>query len=153
MPLDPLTAIGLAANILQFAEFTWGLVSEAREIHHSSSGASSDHDVLEKTTAHLHLVTSKIKDVPATVGPDLRDIAFSCQDISDRILHALNKIRAQGSKSRWKSFLLALKATLADRELGILVDRLERVQKQLMVGMLFMLGQVLISPCISNGLT
>ena len=140
MPLDPLTALGLAANIVQFAEFTWKLVSEAREIHHSSSGISADHDVLDSTTAHLHLIASKIKDVPTTVGADLRDIAFLCQEISNQILRALNKVKAQGSKSRWKSFLLALKATLAEGELGTLVDRLERAQKQLMMGMLFMLG-------------
>lgn len=39
--MDPLTAIGLAGNILQFIDFTAKLLSQADEIRHAGSAAST----------------------------------------------------------------------------------------------------------------
>ena len=45
--MDPVTAFGLAANILQFGSFCWNLIDEAKEIYDSGSGAPQDNDLLE----------------------------------------------------------------------------------------------------------
>ncbi|KAF2647148.1 hypothetical protein K491DRAFT_723676 [Lophiostoma macrostomum CBS 122681] len=40
--MDPLSAVGLASNILQLVEMTWKVTSAAREIYKSSSGLSTE---------------------------------------------------------------------------------------------------------------
>jgi hypothetical protein len=39
--LDPLTAIGLAGNVVQLVDFSYDLVPETRDIYYSKSGIST----------------------------------------------------------------------------------------------------------------
>ena len=52
--MDPFTAIGLAASIVQFLEFGRKLVSGAVEIYQNVDGATSSNILLERITADLH---------------------------------------------------------------------------------------------------
>ena len=52
--MDPFTAIGLAASIVQFLEFGRKLVSGAVEIYRNVDGATSSNILLEQITTDLH---------------------------------------------------------------------------------------------------
>jgi hypothetical protein len=45
--MDPLTALGLASNIVQFVDFTSKLISTAHSLYTSTSGAKAEHLELE----------------------------------------------------------------------------------------------------------
>jgi hypothetical protein len=47
MALDAISAIGLAANILQFVDIIAGLLSDAKEIYHSAKGATTENIELQ----------------------------------------------------------------------------------------------------------
>lgn len=84
MPMDPLAALGLAANIVQFFDFARELFSEPREIYHSAYSASAENEFLEFLTTDLNLLTKKLQNAPATAGSELKNIALKCQEIVAR---------------------------------------------------------------------
>jgi len=51
MVLDPLSAIGLARNIVQFVDFSFKLIAETRDIYHAATGATTN-GVLLSAIAH-----------------------------------------------------------------------------------------------------
>ncbi|KAF7555302.1 hypothetical protein G7Z17_g2296 [Cylindrodendrum hubeiense] len=53
MALDPISAVGLAAGILQFIDFTSRLVSVGREITESYDGTTVEHSDIEAVTRNL----------------------------------------------------------------------------------------------------
>ena len=58
--MDTVAAIGLAANVVQFVDFSWKLVVEARDLHDSNSGASKENEVLELISCDLNLLNDKL---------------------------------------------------------------------------------------------
>jgi hypothetical protein len=70
--LDPITTIGLAASIVQLADFTGRLISNSHEFYKSASGALVQHEdlrvVAESLRAQLDSLSRKRQDVQ--VGED-----------------------------------------------------------------------------------
>lgn len=61
--MDPLTAIGLASAIVQFVDFSYTLVSEAREMYSSAKGARAEHDEADSAIDRLRDLTSRLPRV------------------------------------------------------------------------------------------
>ena len=59
--MDPLTALGLAANIVQFVDFTSKLISQSHEIYRSADGALEDHVALENVANNLSKLSDELK--------------------------------------------------------------------------------------------
>lgn len=68
MPIDPLTAIGLAGNIVQFIDFGTKIVSKARDIHTSAVGATRDVSDLNHVTEELRRTGQVLRNGLASVG-------------------------------------------------------------------------------------
>jgi hypothetical protein len=51
--MDPISILGLAANILQFIDYGTQLLSGTQEIYRSATGASSENIEIEGTTERL----------------------------------------------------------------------------------------------------
>jgi hypothetical protein len=60
MVLDPLTAIGLAGNIVQFIDFSLTIVSKASEIRQSADGVPRENHDLEIVTKNLVAITARL---------------------------------------------------------------------------------------------
>lgn len=60
--MDPLSAIGLVANVLSFVDFGLKLLGKAREIARSAEGAPTNHLDLELVTKDLQSLTGKLHD-------------------------------------------------------------------------------------------
>jgi hypothetical protein len=146
MVLDPISALGLAGNLVQFVDFLFKLVSESRGIYKSATGALNEHAFLEKIAVDL----SKLSDsLPSTtlgvtgssslVGHDILDLAAECKDVSRRLLGALEEIKVKGSHRRWKSFVQALKSVWKREEIEELTRRLDRIQNLLNTRLLAMM--------------
>ena len=51
--MDPLTAVGFAANILAFIDFSWNVVKESYEIYQSATGATQENTHIETVISDL----------------------------------------------------------------------------------------------------
>jgi hypothetical protein len=145
--MDPLTALGLAANVAQFVSFASELISKSEEIYASAKGCTSKVLTLETVylqlrdlSSSLELSSQKDPKLVAVQGTSdftkhvfaINDLSRSCKEDCDRLLEVLRKLRGgDGSKSRWHSFTLALKTIWKSNEIAALEQRLHHVQATL----------------------
>lgn len=99
MAIDPLTSLSLAANILQFLNFTWKLLSESRATYHSATGSSDDHINLEKIVKTLHPLVANLI-ISNSASDELKDVATTCQEVSAKLLGALKELEIEGKNTK-----------------------------------------------------
>ncbi|KXH41362.1 hypothetical protein CNYM01_10776 [Colletotrichum nymphaeae SA-01] len=142
--MDPVNAVGLAAAILQFVEFTAKLFRDGQQILDSAQGATVENGDIEAVTQSLVTLTRQMPqhntcdDPPAgslrgsSFGPavsteqNLNDLGASCQAIADELLDALKDLKAPNSKNKWTSIFDALKTVWSSRKIEGLRKRLEQ---------------------------
>ncbi|KAH8723591.1 hypothetical protein GQ44DRAFT_310528 [Phaeosphaeriaceae sp. PMI808] len=145
--MDPLTALGLAANVVQFISFTSELLSKSNEIYTSAKGCSSKvftlepiYEQLQNLSLSLELSSRKDSNLMLVEGISgvvkhvfaINELSRSCKEDCDRLLGVLRKLRGGGgSKNRWESFKLALKTIWKDSEIHNLEQRLHYAQTTL----------------------
>jgi hypothetical protein len=64
MGIDPLTAIGLAGNIVQFIDYASKLISSSYEIYRSSSRSPRNH-------VHLESISTRLLELNGALEPTL----------------------------------------------------------------------------------
>lgn len=135
MVLDPFSSLSLAGNILQFIDFGFKLVSEAKEIHTSTNGTSSQHDSWDEYSQQLIHITSSLEDASSTGAnvyqSDLMDLCGNCADLAKIIQEHLRALKQIGPRTLWKSFVQAMKQTGRETLLNLLCDRLRKLQSLL----------------------
>lgn len=120
--MEPLVAIGLVGNIVQFVDFTSKLVSKTVENYHSADGAFMENTDLETATNDLLALNERIRSNTTieSTNPALASLCCSCCDVANELLTALTKLKVQGGKSKWKSFGKALRSVWSkEKVLGI----------------------------------
>jgi hypothetical protein len=136
--MDPLSALSIAAAVVQFVQFGCSLVSTAHQFHDSASGTLPEHIECESATTRIVELTRRIQSSASkvTFGPEEKAIEAVCQtcsDISKELLARLHKLRLQpGTKERrWKSFRHALKTTWLKEDMEVIEKRLLTCQREL----------------------
>src|ERR1700761_6113881 len=145
--MDPLSALGVAANVVQFISFAFELISVSKEIYNSANGSSNKAQSLETAYSHLGELSSSLelssrkesKLIAAAhtsniVGQVLaiKDISQICKNDCDRLLELLRKIQGRKcSKNPLRSFTLALKTIWKSSEIADLEQRLQHNQATL----------------------
>lgn len=126
--MDPLTAFGLANNILTFIDFTAKVISISTELYESKSGASHDHADIEFVAKHIRELANQIiiPEVAKAVRPqeqsDLSNIGTRCREVADELLSVLTDLRVREPNARWQSFHQALRSQWKQAA----IDRLQR---------------------------
>lgn len=108
---DPMTIVGLAANIAQFIGYGLTLLAKSKEIHQSATGASRDVIDVEIIAQDLSAVLVRLKTYEAKrsgVAP-LDKLREGCMIVIKELLKVVEEVRVKGRKSRWKSFKVAVK--------------------------------------------
>jgi len=137
MPLDPLSALGLASNVLQFIDFTSKLFSLASEVYHSANGASKETEELEVIIKHLQSlcegVWQPLKDPGEKYPQDngLRELSRKCFEAGDELLQALQSLQMKGTSKRWNSFCSALTTIWKQKDINKMRGRLESLKSEL----------------------
>ena len=133
--MDPLTAIGLASNILSFIDFGFEVVSIAKDIHGSPTGKSEDGRNIEAVVKQMRAFSALLQppDDAQLAGGDkaLCALATECSGVSDEILRLLEKIRPKDPKSKSSSLAAAFKTKWYEGELRKLGERLDHSRAQL----------------------
>lgn len=109
--MDPVAAIGLAGNIVQFLDFSCKLLSGAKGLYNSSTGASDENEVLETVSNDLRLLNDELT-APSAYGaiPDpIRGLADQCKDVAIQLIEVLKEIKVKGTHRRRSSFVQALR--------------------------------------------
>jgi hypothetical protein len=140
--LDPLTALSVAGNIVQFIDFSTKLVAKGAELYNSAYGASIGHAELEVIVNDLQELNSRLQPSPLT--PDtvkntwtaedtaLHKLTEQCSTVARELLQALNKLKVEGtSNRRWKSVRQALKGLIKKAEVDAIVQRLQHFRDEL----------------------
>ena len=139
--LDPITSIGLAGNIVQFVDFSWGLLRETKDLYNSSEGTTADIDVLESISNDIIDLDDTLT-APSAAGAipqQMRDLASQCKEIAQELLLILDKVKAKEPRKKWRSFVAALRSVWKKEQIENLVKRLERLRDQMQTRLQWML--------------
>jgi len=131
--LDPITALGVAGNVVQFIDFGLNATSKAREIHRSADGALAENVDLEVVTKDLAVVAQKLETRGgATTGSGgLDDICRRCTEAAKELLAALQGFRTSDQRRRVTSVRKALKSILGKRLVDDMKTRLEGFRNEM----------------------
>jgi len=147
--MEPVSAIGLAGNILQFVEFGIRVVSKGYKIYRSVDGCLVENLDLEIVTSDLVLLQKKIQTSKPHIivneveddDQNLRALTQRCSDLADELLEKLNKAKAQGRFRKWKSLRQAIKSVWSKKDVDEMANRLQsfksEIQLHLMISMKF----------------
>lgn len=131
--MDPLTALALASNIVQFVDFTSKLISTTHSLYASTSGAKAEHLELELLANTLRSLaddaappSQRIKNVSSEESTFI-ELGDMCRRVSDELLTVLQSLRFKGSHRGWTSFIQALRSEWKQKEISALQARLDRI--------------------------
>ncbi|RMJ18030.1 hypothetical protein CDV36_002335 [Fusarium kuroshium] len=100
--MDPVSAIGLASAIVSFVEIGVNLLRGAKEIRDSANDSLEKNESREVIVEEMKQVAAKLKTPePGKIPPEqqkLCHLADKCNDLSQRILELLNKIKPKNNK-------------------------------------------------------
>jgi hypothetical protein len=158
---EPLAALGLAANVVQFIHFVSGLISSTAEIASSVQGSTKrdlELQTVYRTLTRLNSVlilqpTSSVRDgarqlLSSHLDPSrearvqshvqsLVDLAAQCNSLCEELLGTVRGFQsASNTGSRFKSFLAALKSAWGSNKVKQLEERIERYRGLIAVNIL-----------------
>ena len=138
--MEPVTALGVAASIVNIVDFAIEVVSKGNKIYHSGDGSLSENHDLEVITNDMLLLQNKLQTSSSELiqgknlnedDKALRDLSTAANDIADQLLAGLNKVKVQGRFRRWKSLRQAVKSVWSKREVDEMANRLAKIKHQI----------------------
>lgn len=140
--MDPMSALGLAANVIQIVDFSSRLMTATYEIYNAADGQLVEHSELgfitRCLTTHIQdldesLKAKKLKTCLSQSDRDQARLGLECKDVALELLAALNELKAQGKHKRWRSFRQALLTIWYKGRIEAFERRLNRFRQQLIV--------------------
>jgi hypothetical protein len=142
--MDPLTTLGLAANLIACVSFLSDLVKGAIEIGASENGCSSDVSQLETVYKDLERlctdlqpgidqqIISGTQDVVRNSAFSIKSLSQTCKEDCIKLLELLSRLKCKAAdKGKWESFRVALRRHWKSSEIHRLESRLSRTQQTL----------------------
>ena len=130
--MDPLTAFGLASNIVQFVDFSLKVISGAEDLYHNASGATAAH-LEAKEVAHQIRRLSSLAAPPITPlakpDSDLIPLSNDCGKIANELISLIDSVQVTetGPRRIWQSVYKAGQRQWKQKEIESLQNRLDRV--------------------------
>lgn len=138
MAMDPLSALSLAATLVQLVDFTSKVVSKGYHIYNAADIALPQNAALEYIVTDLQNLNARLKHHEslgcATKDEQaLEDLSTSCAVLANEVISKLNKLKVAGDEShrKWKSFRQALKSVWNKEELDAMAAKLSEYRNQL----------------------
>jgi len=142
--MDPMSALSVAAAVIQFVDFGSRLVSTTYKIYRSPSGQTSKNvalAVIGKDLAHLtsrvevHAKALRISGENTSSETFLR-LCNECKEISLELHGALDRLQASGTRKieyAKSSFLVALKTIWSESKVKILEHQMSEARQQVIM--------------------
>ena len=161
--LDPLTAFGLAGNVVQIVDFSIKLVSKGYQIRNSLDGSlPENHDtelvavdlkaVVEQLSSTLDRAPREYPSLPFNQqDAELIDLCQECKKIGEELIARLGMLKGGESRHRqWKSIRQALKVIWEKDKVDSIARRLKLYRDQLNTRILVSLRYYSSKPFSSN---
>lgn len=138
--MDPLTAVSLAANIIQFVDFTSKLVFSARSIWQSTTGSRAEDDELDlvaQSITRLHENVVILERIPLASAKltrrekSLLPLQQACVSLGNDLISTLDKLRVSEPRKKWKSVRVALVSVWKEEKVKQMEARLMKLQRQI----------------------
>ena len=145
MVLEALTAVGLAAAVVQFVDFTAKLISKGNKYYRSEDGALEEHKELRRAADNVNRLSERLTHSaePYTQANNLqpeeqalKHVAQDCLDIAKELTAKLDDLKLEGGRQRWKSFRQALKSCWSKEKIEKMLQRLELARGNLILNLL-----------------
>ncbi|KAG9231331.1 hypothetical protein BJ875DRAFT_122956 [Amylocarpus encephaloides] len=141
--MEALVVVGLVGNAVQFVDFSSKVVGKARHLNKASNGCLPQNADTEVVARTLYALNSKIKGripLPCEGGEEvLYEICLACDQVTQELLTALQKLKVKGTNTKWKSLRHALKSVWNKEEIDGMRERLDSLRSQLDLNVLTML--------------
>jgi hypothetical protein len=145
--MDPLSALSVAASVIQFVDFGLKLVSDGAELY--EKGSLGRNNELELITKDLTRLAADIAAAPthsldfSEDEASLKKVAILCREIGDELLGHLEKLRVPPSGNQLKlglnSFRQSLRSARKRSKLQSIESRLEKARDQVKMNILNLL--------------
>ncbi|PMD49574.1 uncharacterized protein K444DRAFT_476460, partial [Hyaloscypha bicolor E] len=107
--MDPITAIGFAANILSFIDYSAKVISASIDIYGSASGNTQDSRNSDVIATEMRRFAAKLQppSLAQLSGEEkaLCNLATECEALAKRILDLLEKLKPKNRKSKSSSLV------------------------------------------------
>jgi hypothetical protein len=153
--MDPLSALSVAAAVVQFIQFSDSIISDTIEIYQSLDGAKQSNRTVESLTTRLSELTTTLvtaeqqsqtrrpTPIADAYGGQLRVIVGRCQSISDELRKILDALKGSERRDLGGSFLSSVKAIRKDRKIKYLEVELRWAHNELSGCLIAMIQYVL----------
>ncbi|KAF6812056.1 hypothetical protein CSOJ01_05337 [Colletotrichum sojae] len=136
--MDPASAFGLAASIVQTLTFASDLISKGRQLYHSAQRSLVENEELEAITrtlqSHSRRIAIQSTDAPMgrdEIGQDLSKLCDGVRDLCKQLIATIESLKKPDSATRWDSFRQALQSVWKEQDIADLAQRLERYRRQI----------------------
>ncbi|KAH9215480.1 hypothetical protein DL95DRAFT_500507, partial [Leptodontidium sp. 2 PMI_412] len=140
--MDPITAVGFAASILTFIDFSYQIVRGTYEVIKSGSTAENAH--VSVVTADLDKFTKELSQRPPGYSKHeeaLNTLATECQGVSDELRKLLDRVKTKAGSSKWKSITVALHSMWKKGEITELDNRLGKYRSEVLLRLVLILNE------------
>ncbi|KAF2113604.1 hypothetical protein BDV96DRAFT_613546 [Lophiotrema nucula] len=146
--MDPISALGLASNIIQFVQFAGKLISESQEAYESIDGVSQRNANLEGIANDLlNLHQQLLKDASSrTPGAklsaaeaQLQSLAKESTQVAEKLIGIVQALKSSARNKRWKSVRHAIASSWKQSDIAALQARLGDIRQQLDTALLICL--------------
>ena len=119
MVFDPITALNIAGNVVQFVDFGTKLFSKSKELYKSADGVLADHAEYAAIASRLAELSkglsnstssSSSNEKPSPVEDALEEVTSECTELANDFADAFSELRVNGNHRKWKSFRQAFKS-------------------------------------------
>lgn len=166
--MDPLTALGLASNVIQIVDFTSRLLSNSKEIYDSADGTLEMHRSLRQAATNLQELSAELrpkrpsnlqeperyrkeKSKPASEKKEIRpadvqllELTIEAKRIADKVSFVVESLTSSKTDRKyWRSIQQALRAAWTQKEFLELEARLDTIRKEIDTALLMSLRYVM----------
>ncbi|KAF2680755.1 hypothetical protein K458DRAFT_87340 [Lentithecium fluviatile CBS 122367] len=142
--MDPVTAVGLAASIIQFIDIGTKIFSTAKEMRETATGMTSENRRTADIIGEIRNLSAKLENlekVPQTEDEKaLCRLASECRELSQQILKLLEKTTPTDPKLKWHALVSACKSLMSQKEKAELAQKLGQCRDHLALRLNYMLS-------------
>lgn len=130
--MDPLIALALAGNVLQFVDTARSVVSRGLEVYTSIDGTTSQDADAEFVTNDLLRLVQRLSfsNQINTQCPELAALCSRCVDVSKELVASIARIKGDGRAGRWPSLKRALMRFWNEKEIMSMEKRILAIQAE-----------------------
>lgn len=142
--LDPLSALGVAAAVVQFVQFGSDIVGSGLSLYKSRDGALDENIRHESISAHLkHLAAQFAGESSSTPGiqdKKLWVLACDCESLCGEMLELLDSLKIHGSRFRsWNAVRQAVRSVWKAEKVRRMQEHLDRIRAELALSLMTVL--------------